>query len=255
MFVLLALGVFVASVAFIIFVPALFLLPYLASQGILMNDSDAVVEFAKTDPTAIFLQMIAIVPAHILTLLVAWLVVSGGRKFSFRDTLGWQKGGVRWWHYCIMLGGFFIIAAAVGTYFPEQENDLLRILKSSRSAVYIVAFVATFTAPLVEEVIYRGILYSAFERLAGVQVAFLVVTILFASVHVPQYYPSYSTIFLLTLLSVMLTLVRVKSGNLLPCIILHTLFNGLQSALLVIEPLISKPATQEQMASLFSLLQ
>ena len=253
MIAFLALGVWLASVAFILFIPAFFLIPYIASQGTPLSDSQAIIEFAKSDQTAVFLQILAIIPAHILTLLVAWLVISRGRKFSFRDTLGWEKGGFKWWHYVAILVGFFVIAAIVGSAFPEQDNDLLRILKSSRSAVYIVAFVATFTAPAVEEIVYRGILYSAFERLGGVTVAFVLVTLLFALVHVPQYYPSYSTIFLLTLLSVVLTLVRVKSNNLLPCIILHTLFNGFQSVMLILEPYIQKEATPEQAAAILYL--
>lgn len=252
--VLEAVGLWIASVLLILIIPTLFLLPYLATLQPPIIDTDQIIEFAKSDPMSIFLQITAIIPAHILTVLIGWLVITRIRKFSFRKTLGWESGGFRWWHYCIVLGGFFTIAALVGFYFPEQENDLIRMLKSSRSAVYIVAFVATFTAPFVEEVVYRGVLYSAFQRALGVPAAFLLVTFLFAVVHVPQYYPSYSTIFLLTILSFTLTAVRVKTNNLLPCIILHTVFNGIQSFLLIAEPLITKPDVQEQTASIFNLL-
>ncbi len=245
-----AVGVWVASVAFILIIPSLFLLPYLMSLTPPITQADQIVEFAKSDPTSIFLQIAAIIPAHILTLLLAWMVATRVRKYPLRKTLGFEKGGFAWWHYCIILGGFFAVAAVVGMYFPEQENDLIRILRSSRAAVFIVAFVATFTAPIAEEIVYRGILYSAFQRTFGVTAAFLLVTFLFALVHVPQYYPSYSTIFLLTLLSVILTLIRVKSGNLLPCIILHTIFNGFQSALLILEPYLQTPEVQQQAASI-----
>ena len=248
-----AVGVWIASILFILVIPTLFLLPYLATLKLPITDNEQLIEFAKTDPTSVFLQIFAIIPAHILTILIAWLVVTRIRKFSFRNTLGWESGEFRWWHYCIILGGFFVIAAVVGNYFPEQENDLVRILKSSRSAVYIVAFVATFTAPFVEEVVYRGVLYSAFQRTMGVPAAFLMVTFLFAVVHVPQYYPSYSTIFLLVILSLILTSIRVKTNNLLPCIILHTLFNGLQSVLLILEPFMAKPDVPQQAASVFHL--
>ncbi len=236
-----AIGAWVASIFFILFVPSIFLLPYLGLHQPPITETDQIIEFAKTDPTSIFLQIAAIIPAHLLTILVAWLIVTRGRKFSFRNTLGWRSGGFAWWHYCVILGGFIAIANLVSAFFPEQENDLMRMLQSSRSAVYIVAIVATFTAPFVEEVIYRGILYSAFQRLLGIPTAFLLVTFLFAVVHVRQYYPSYSTIFLLALLSLTLTAIRVKTGNLLPCIILHTLFNGLQSVFLILEPYIKSP--------------
>ena len=195
-------------------------------------------DLAKKDPTTLLLNVLGVIPAHILTLILAWLIVTKFRKFSFRETLGWRWNGFNFWNCLIILGGFYILAAVAGHFYPEQENDLLRILKSSRTAVYVVAFMATFTAPLVEEVVYRGILYSAFQRTIGVPLSVLLVTFLFALVHVPQYYPSYSTIFLICLLSLVLTLVRVRTGNLLPCVALHTVFNGTQSLLLILQPFI-----------------
>ena len=233
-----AFGVWFASVVLILVVPSITLLPYVLSLTGQYADSSELVEFIKGDPTAIILQIAAVIPAHLLTIVLAWLVVTRMRTFSFKDTLGWRSGGMAWWHYVLIGAGFFLLAGVVGNYLPEQENDLIRILKSSRTAVYLVAFMATLTAPLVEEVVYRGILYSAFQRTFGVPIAVISVTLLFAVVHVPQYYPSYSTIFLLTVLSLVLTLIRVRTNNLLPCIILHTLFNGIQSAALIIEPYI-----------------
>lgn len=231
-----ALGVWFASVVLILIVPGLVLLPYVMSLSGQYSDNAELIEFLKSDPTAVILQISAVIPAHLVTIVIAWFVITRMRSFSFRQTLGWRSGGMAWWQYVMIIAAFFLLANVVGNYFPEQENELIRILKSSRTAVYLVAFLATFTAPLVEEVVYRGILYSAFQRTFGVAFAVISVTFLFAIVHVPQYYPSFSTIFLLTLLSLILTLVRVRTNNLLPCIILHTIFNGLQSATLLLEP-------------------
>lgn len=228
-----AVGLWLMSVLLIVIVPTMFLLPYAMSQTPPITDNQALVEFAKNDPTAIILRILAVIPAHLITLLIAWLVVTKLRTYSFRETLGWRSGGVIWWYYPAILILFAATAITVSSFFPEQENDLIRMLRSSRSAVYIVAILATFTAPIVEEVIYRGVLYSAFQRRVGATGAFMIVTLMFAIVHVPQYYPSYSTIFLLGLLSVILTGLRVWSKNLLPCIILHTLFNGIQSLFLI----------------------
>ncbi len=249
-----AFGTWIISVLLIVLLPTLFLLPYAMTLKPPIVASEALVEFAKTDPTAILLQILSIFPAHILTLVFAWIVVTRGRKYSFRKMLGWESGGISWWYYPVILFAFLAIAAAVSSISPEQDNDLLRILRSSRSAVYLVAFLATFTAPIVEEIVYRGVLYSAFQRSIGVPAAFCLVTFLFALVHVPQYYPSYSTIFLLVLLSVSLTALRVKSKNLLPCIILHTLFNGFQSFILIIEPFLAKPETSPAPAFINQLL-
>ena len=246
-----AFAVWIASVFLIVVFPNLFILPYILQQGIKATDSAQMLEFLQKDPTAIVLSIVAIIPAHIFTLILAWFVVTRFRKFSFRQTLGWQWGGFTWWNCLLILGGFFVVAGLISHFLPEQDNDLLRILRSSRTAVYIVAFMATFTAPIVEEVIYRGILYSAFQRTFGVAAAVLVVTGLFALVHVPQYYPSYSTIFLICLLSLILTLIRVRTRNLLPCIVLHTIFNGIQSLVLILEPFLQEFASQPENKSAF----
>lgn len=250
-----ALGTWFASVIFIVLVPSVLLLPYVLSISGQYADNAALMEFVKTDPTAIILQIAAVIPAHILTILLAWFVITRMRTYSFREMLGWRSGGMKWWHYVAVAAGFFILANIVGSFFPEAENELIRILKSSRTAVYLVAFMAVFTAPLVEEAIYRGILYSAFQRTFGVTFAVVSVTFLFAVVHVPQYYPSFSTIFLLTLLSLILTMIRVRTDNLLPCVILHTIFNAVQSAALILEPyLTTESAGNDVPATLLHLL-
>lgn len=234
-------GVWFASVLFILFVPLLFVLPYLFSKHPELLQSPALVEFAKTDPTMVLLQIVAILPAHLLTAIVAYFVVTRFRKFDFREMVGWKTDGWRMWAAFVgIMIVFLALAKLVSWVSPEQENDLIKILQSSQAAVYVVAFMATFTAPFVEEVVYRGVVYSAFQRAWGVPGAFLLTTGLFALVHVPQYWPSYSTIFLLTLLSLILTAIRVKTNNLLPCIIFHTIFNGLQSVSLIAEPFAKK---------------
>lgn len=235
-----AFGVWLMSVVFIVVIPNFFVLPYLVRQGLDWSDKKALSDFIQTDPTTILLGVIGVIPAHILTLALAWAVVTRLKKFSFREMLGWRWNGFSVWNCLIIVGGFYVLAAAFSYFIPEQDNELLRILRSSRAAVYIVAFLATFTAPLVEEVIYRGILYSAFQRTIGVTGAVVLVTVLFAGVHVPQYWGSPSTILLICILSLVLTLIRVRTKNLLPCIALHTVFNGTQSLLLILQPFIEK---------------
>ena len=38
------------------------------------------------------------------------------------------------------------------------------------------------------------------------------------------------------LLSIVLTIVRARSGRLLPCVVIHMAFNAVQAALLLVEP-------------------
>lgn len=230
-----ALGVWLASFFLIAIVPLFLVIPYAVVKKVVLVDQKAIGEFLQNDPTAIVLSIVGVLPAHVLTLIFSWLVVTRMRKYPFRETLGWKSGGFKWWYYPAIFIGIVAVSAVVTHFIPEQDNDLLRILRSSQAAVFAVAVLATFSAPLVEEVVYRGILYSAFQRTIGVTPAVIFVTIIFASVHFLQYWGSPSTIFLICFLSLILTLVRVYSKNLLPCIILHTVINGVQAVLLVLQ--------------------
>lgn len=235
-----AIGAWFASVVFLIIPSNVAVLIYLSQLKIDLSSTEKLQEFVQTDPTAILLQLLSVIPAHILTILMAWLIITRVRKYSFREMVGWKMGGFNIFYIIGTVVGFYVLAVILGSIFGEQEHDLTRMLKNSPNAVYIVAFMATFTAPLVEETIYRGILYSAFQRTFGIPLAVVAVTALFAGVHFLQYWNSPVALVMVTLLSLVLTLIRVKSDNLLPCIILHTIFNGVQSLLLVAESLINK---------------
>lgn len=233
-----AVGMWALSVIFIMFVPGFGVGLYLAIVKLFLNPSLEFTPNVLADPTVILINIIGVIPAHLLTLALAWLIVTNRNKFSFFRTLGWKWGGFNVLHSIAVVIGFFLLAALLSSYIPEQDNDFLKILRSSRAAVFVIAFMATFTAPLVEEVIHRGILYSAFQRSVGKTWAVVIVTTMFAGIHVYQYFPNILSISLIFLLSFILTMVRARTGNLLPCIVLHTVFNGAQSLLLIFEPYI-----------------
>ena len=254
-----AFGVWLLSVLSIIIFPLVFVMPYLLGKSVSLSDSVKIKEFIQTDPTAVFLQLLSVIPAHILTLVLAWFVVTKFNTFSFRETLGWQWNGFKVWHTFVLFIFFYAIALILTMIFGEVENEFEKMLINSRTAVYLVAFFATFTAPLVEEVIYRGLLYSAFQRKFGIPLSVFLVTFLFTAVHIPQYsssnVPDFAPILTLLIVSLTLTLIRVRTGNLLPCIVLHTVFNGIQSILLIIQPYLpEKIVTTPEHSSALSLL-
>lgn len=255
---LVALAVWVISILLIIFVPLIFLAPYMLSKGLNFYDSKAVNEFIFTDPTAIILQLAPIILAHILTVLVGWAAVTRFKRYSFFKMIGWQMDGFRVWHAVAITICFYALSILMTLIFGHVNNDFERLINNSRAAVYLVAIFATFTAPLVEELVYRGLLYSAFQRRFGMAVGVILVTLLFTLVHVPQYslngHPDMAAIVTLLLLSLTLTLIRAGTGNLLPCIVLHTIFNGVQSVLLILQPFLESPETTPDPTGLIHLL-
>lgn len=257
-----AVAVWLASVGFIFVFQSVFVFSFLINREMNANSvnvTDALenlramnlTTMLKEDPTLILIAISSVIVAHLLTILLAWIVVTKMGKVSFTDALGWKLNGFSVWKCFVIVAFFYFYAAGMSWLFGKQDNELKQILESSRNAVYIIAFMATFTAPLVEEVIYRGILYSAFRKSFGVVLAVTITTGLFAAVHVPQYYPDAATIITICVLSLVLTLLREKTGNILPCIVLHTIFNGSQSILLLLEPYLQSllpPAMDEKPA-------
>ncbi len=245
-------AVWVASIVFLV-LPSILVVFYAVARNVDIGNAENLKEFLLNDPTAILIQIILVIPAHLLTLALAWVVITKFNKLSFREALGWKWGGFRFWHIAVILVVFFLLAYGLTALIGEQDNELMRILRSSRSAVYIVAFLATFSAPIVEEVVYRGIIYSAFYKAFGVAVAVIVASTLFAGVHFLQYNGDVTALIMICLLSLVLTLIRVRTGNLLPCIVLHTVFNGIQSLLLIMQPYLDFGNTTEKHAALFHL--
>jgi uncharacterized protein len=236
--VLAGVGVAVGMFVLMLALQIAFVVPYaLTLRG---QDPQKIVEILQNDKTVVLLSVLSIIPAHLLTLLLAWAVVTNFGKRPFWATLGWG-----WSPRFGRVEIFFLLGvtlAMLGTgqlmvlAFGDQETSLTRMLASSAATRYAVAALATFTAPLVEEVVYRGVLYSALRRRLGAAASVLAVVALFAAIHFPQYRESAAALVTITLLSLVLTVVRAWTGRLLPCFVIHLLFNGITSVFIVLAP-------------------
>ena len=206
--------VWIASIILLVVVQLIFTVPYFIYLWVTTGPPQ--VEALATDKIVAFLSIVAVLPSHLLTLLVIWLMVTEGRKRPFWKTIdfGWPE---------------FASPTAVMVVSVGLALALLALGGAT-------AFVAVFTAPLVEELIYRGVLYSALERTLGKIIGVIVVSLLFAGVHVFQYMDNIAVIAVITLLSVTLTLARAYTGKVLPSFIIHLVFNGIQSMVIALWP-------------------
>lgn len=234
-------GLWLASIILMVVCLLVFLIPYLIQQGVRPANMERMI----TDPTAVFLQIVSVIPAHLLTLGVAWLIVTGAGKRPFFRGLGWEWGaGLNLWRSVALAFGLLALGYFVIYLTGNPETPMEKALKTSRAAAITTAFLATFTAPLVEEVVYRGVLFSGLRKYLGAAWSGLFVVLVFAAVHVPQYWPSVGTIFVILLLSAVLTVIRARTGQLLPCFVVHLVFNGVQSVLIVAEPYLQRLAPE-----------
>ena len=236
-----ALLIWLASILVQAVVPIFFIIPFAVHRGLNPASPDfarSVLELAVTDRTGIFLQILSILPTHLLTFALLWAFVTRFGRRPFLASLGWGwSGQLRLWQSIALGIALFVAATTLAKLLgAEKPTQLEQLINSSMAARYTIAGLAVFTAPFIEEFVYRGVLYSALQRTIGVNGAVMFVLGLFTLIHVPQYWPNIGVISAVALLSIVLTIIRAYSGRLLPCIVIHMSFNAVQAVLLVAEP-------------------
>ena len=215
-------------------VPNVCVLPYLAYR---YGGTSTSREALLNDKTFVFLFVLGWLPAHLLTLALIWAIATRLGKLSLKEVFGWSwSPNFGLWRSVSLAMLLFLVTFLLIARFGGPRTDLDRILESSRAAAVTLAALAVLTAPLVEEMIYRGLLYSAFRRALGQWAAVVIVTTMFAGLHVVQYWPNAGAISSITVLSLALTLIRARTGKLLPCFVVHLVFNGVQSVIIILEP-------------------
>ena len=236
-------GVWVASVVLLLFVPLIYCIPYLVFS--IARHGMPTAQALATDKQLIFYSVIGIIPTHLLTLVLVWLLITyGGRRPFWKNIeFEWPKNAspVAVTLVSVLVAVLlYLLALGVTWTYGEHKTDLDILIQSSIYTRIATAFVAVATAPLVEEILYRGLLYRALEKAAGMGVAIALVSLLFAGVHVFQYRNNIAVIIVITVLSFTLTISRAVTGKLLPAFIIHLVFNGIQSVLIVLGGFIDK---------------
>jgi membrane protease YdiL (CAAX protease family) len=181
-------------------------------------------------PPVVLVSVASSVVAHLLTLALCWAMVTRFGRRSLLDSLGWRWLGPPVVVKILMVIGTTVLMLAIffvleRTLPASRETAFDRLLKTSQQVRVAVAFLAVFSAPIVEEVVYRGVLFSALRNRTGVISAVLVVTILFGAVHFVQYWGAWSSLVGVTLLSFVLTVIRAVTRSLKPCVAIHLLNN------------------------------
>lgn len=231
-----AFGVWFASVGLLVAGSVLALLVYVILRPSSLS-AGGLQQALASDPLLILLSVLGTLPVHLLTFGIAWAVVTGFGKRSFREAIGWSwNGRFGLWTSIGLAVGLWLFGIMLATLFGGQETDIDRIIASSNAARFSIAFLAVATAPIVEETIYRGVLFAPLQRAAGTKAAVVIVALMFAAVHFAQYWNNLGVVAAVTVLSFTLTWVRAHTGRLLPCFVIHAAFNGIQAIIIVAHP-------------------
>jgi len=138
------------------------------------------------------------------------------RPASWRRALGLTLVG---------LVSVFVIGAILNVFLKagEEQGLVPDRWDSSRAAPFVANFVVVAgVAPVVEELVYRGLGFAAVRGAFSSTVAVVVTALAFGLAH-----GLFVALPILTIFGLVLALLRLRTQSLYPCIILHGMFNGL----------------------------
>ena len=162
-----------------------------------------------------------------LMLAYIYFLVTVGHRQPFWPTLRWRRITV--WQALGCLAGGTLMTVAIALFppvLPDATKFPLESLFNSRAAAYAIGAFAILVAPVMEEMIFRGILFAIFESQVGLRFAILITAILFGGLHVPEYWGAWNHMFLIFLVGLVFSLARGKSGSLAPSVFLHVGYNA-----------------------------
>jgi uncharacterized protein len=160
---------------------------------------------------------------YALVLGVVFLLTMGldRRSFlAFRRPLSWRRAaGIS----AVVLIAVFVVSGVVAQFSnPEREQGLIPEKWDSSKLAPFIAFAAIVVvlAPIVEELLFRGVGYALLERFGRVA-AILLVGIAFALVHgLVAGFP------VIAVFGTGLAYLRARMESIYPCMLLHASFNA-----------------------------
>ncbi len=156
-----------------------------------------------------------------------YFLIAAYHRQPFWSTVNWHKPTPRQ-TIRYFVGGFLLAVAVrfAPTVLPDREGFPLERLFSSPRAAYAVAAFAILIAPLMEELVFRAVLFCILERQVGLKFAVVSTAALFAALHVPEYWGAWNHVLLIFLVGLAFSLARGLTGSLTPSVILHLAYNA-----------------------------
>jgi membrane protease YdiL (CAAX protease family) len=134
---------------------------------------------------------------------------------------------VRWVGLAVVGYAAFSVVFSVLVHPSNDENlfHSLGIHRNAAGAVAALAVLVCVIAPIAEELLFRGLMFAALIRWGGPWVAAVIVGLLFGGVH--AFGTAAILLVQLAVLGFFFSVVRWKTGSILPTIALHAINNSL----------------------------
>lgn len=155
---------------------------------------------------------------------IFFLVVVGLFKFKFRQDvriLGFKKSNLK---KDIGLGiSVALVSYLIMLLLQQNTKDIFKVIKNFDNPLYypLFVFLVVILSPIIEETVYRGILYSPYRKKYGATWAVIISSLIFSLSHFA----------LLTIIfSIFLSILYEKTESIVAPIVAHSAYNSLAVA-------------------------
>jgi membrane protease YdiL (CAAX protease family) len=171
---------------------------------------------------------------YALLFLFLYVTLAVLRDVPFWRSLGWRKLNVNpaagtgsGWMYFFSGCGLAIFVALASYNMKNTEHLPIQEIFKNRSGAMLLMAMAVLVAPLVEETVFRGYLYPLFAKSLGVLPGILITGVLFGLMHGSQLGWTWRLVLLLTLVGVIFTFARARTGTVMASFLLHLGYNSM----------------------------
>jgi membrane protease YdiL (CAAX protease family) len=138
-----------------------------------------------------------------------------------------QTGNLHFGRWIIRGVALAITVLVISSLLPQPADSPLEKLLTTTPSIVLFAILGIALAPALEEIIFRGFIFSVLDDLYGSKAAVPVTAILFAVLHMSQLLGNWAAIAAILLVGYAFTIVRHRTGSVIPCIIMHTAYNSM----------------------------
>lgn len=166
------------------------------------------------------------VTIYLFVMLVLYALTSIRHGMPMWQALGWTMR-FRGAGLCAVAGPPLAIAAGQLSALlgdPATPNPVDELI-SGRASLAVVGVFAVFLGPLLEELVFRGFLFSLIRRMAGAWPAVLGAALLFSLLHGAQYSWAWQILVPLVLVGTVFGLARHWTGSTAAAVLVHSSYN------------------------------
>jgi membrane protease YdiL (CAAX protease family) len=200
---------------------------------LLANGSGHAVPFDWQEPYHSYFWTFVSVFFDTLSIGLIYYFVVGKHHNDFWESLGLDSVSKKQFlHYFLIALGIWVFVGLLGlgvhlSPLKDRIPTRLPIDEYWRNgyAVAILFTILALVAPIPEEIVHRGFIFKGFQNKLGTTWAAVIVTIIFVLMHGPQLAFSPFHLFNIAATAVVLIAIRIRTGSVTRCILVHFFYN------------------------------